>query len=225
MKNKLKILHLSDTHNNFEAHFNYDLDVDVVCHTGDAQCYDMIQFQTFVEWFKLFPILHKIYVAGNHDKFIYENKKLCKQVFKDAGIIYLDKEEVVINDVKFYGDPMTPTFGNWYFTADRSKLGKHWTQIPDDVNVLLTHGPRKGVLDLTENREHELEMCGCKSLGNKIDTLKNLKLNCFGHIHNFKHIVNTGTRTINDVIYSNAASVEDARFDKGIIYFGNTITI
>lgn len=221
----MKILHISDTHNNFEAHFNYDISADVVAHTGDAECYTAMDFYKFVEWFKLFPILYKIYVAGNHDKFIYENKKLCKEVFKEVGIIYLDKEEITIDGIKFYGDPTTPRFGNWYFMAERGKMAKHWEQIPDDVNVLLTHGPRKGVLDLTQDRQGKLEMCGCTALGKRIDKLDDLKLNCFGHIHNYKNIVNTGTRTANHVIYSNSASVEDARFDKGIIYYGNTIEI
>lgn len=225
MKNKLKILHLSDTHNFFEPHYQYDISADVVVHTGDAECYTAIDFYKFVEWFKLFPVLYKIYVAGNHDKFIYENKKLCKEVFDEAGIIYLDKEEVVIDGIKFYGEPMTPRFGNWYFMADRGKMAKHWNLVPNDVNVLLTHGPAKGVLDLSENRQGGLEMCGCTALKNRIKDLKELKLNCFGHIHNNKNITNTGTRNINGVIYSNSASVEDARFDKGIIHFGNTIEI
>lgn len=221
----MKILHISDTHNFFEPHFKYNLDVDIIVCTGDAQCYTKTEFQNFVEWYQGFPILYKIYVAGNHDKFIYENRKFCKKVFEEAGIIYLDKESVTIDGIKFYGEPTTPEFGKWYFMAERGRMMKHWGQVPDDVDVLLTHGPPKGILDLTQNRQGDFELCGCTSLMKRIQTLEKLKLICFGHIHNYKSIVNVGLRIIDKVTYSNAASVEDARFEKGIIHWGNTIII
>lgn len=225
MKNKLRCLHISDIHNFFEPHFKYDLDVDIIVCTGDAQCYTETEFHNFVEWYQGFPILYKIYVAGNHDKFIYENRKFCKKVFEEAGIIYLDKESVVIDGIKFYGEPTTPTFGNWFFMANRDKMCRHWAQVPDDVDVLLTHGPPKGILDLTKNRAGDLEMCGCNALNSRIKELKQLQAVCYGHIHPMKGIINTGLRIIDTVTYSNAASVEDGRFDIGIIHFGNTINI
>lgn len=225
MKNKLRCLHISDIHNFFEPHFKYDLDVDIIVCTGDAQCYTETEFHNFVEWYQGFPILYKIYVAGNHDKFIYENRKFCKKVFEEAGIIYLDKESVVIDGIKFYGEPTTPTFGNWFFMANRDKMCRHWAQVPDDVDVLLTHGPAKGILDLTKKRDGSLEMCGCNALNKRIQELKQLQAVCFGHIHNCTGITNVGLRIIDDVTYSNAAGVKDACFDLGIIHFGNTINI
>ena len=225
MKNKLRCLHISDIHNFFEPHFKYDLDVDIIVCTGDAQCYTETEFHNFVEWYQGFPILYKIYVAGNHDKFIYENRKFCKKVFEEAGIIYLDKESVVIDGIKFYGEPTTPTFGNWFFMANRDKMCRHWAQVPDDVDVLLTHGPAKGILDLTKKRDGSLEMCGCNALNSRIKELKQLQAVCFGHIHNCTGITNVGLRIIDDVTYSNAAGVKDACFDLGIIHFGNTINI
>ena len=141
------------------------------------------------------------------------------------GISYLNKESIDINGLKFYGEPMSPRFGNWAFMSDRSKMNKHWDHIPNNVDVLLTHTPPKGILDLTENRARELEMCGCSALEKKVFTLPQLKLHCFGHIHNFKHIINTGTREIKGITFSNAASVEDGRFDKGIIHYGNTFEL
>ena len=50
---------------------------------------------------------------------------------------------------------------------------------------------------------------------------------CFGHIHNFKEILNAGTKQVAgfETIFSNGSCVEDGRFDKGIVNNGNLITI
>lgn len=223
-KEKVRILHISDIHNNFEG-LGYRTDVDVVVNTGDAQCHTREEFFAFLEWFEKYPIKDKIYVAGNHDIFIDTNKAFCENLFKERGIIYLSKNSVTLHGLKFYGEPMSPRYGLWSFMADRNKMHKHWNYIPEDVHILLTHTPPKGVLDLSENRIGELEMCGCSALNKRIKNLPNLKLHCFGHIHNFKHIVNTGLRIIDGVTFSNATAVTDSEFDKGITFKGNIIEL
>ena len=224
---KIKILHITDTHNNYEQ-LGYNIDPHVVVHTGDAQCHTSIEFYKFVRWYeKNYPMSQKIYVAGNHDTFIEKNESLCKEVFKDSDIIYLNKNSVTLFGLKFYGEPISPRFGTWSFMADRSKMNKHWEYIPKDVDVLLTHTPPKGILDLTENYDRSLEMCGCSALQKRIfkNNYPNLKLHAFGHIHNGHGIINTGLRTINNIIFSNATAVTDGEFSKGITYFGNIIEI
>ena len=223
---KIKILHITDTHNYYDT-MGYNSNVDVVVHTGDAQCHTSIEFYKFIEWYKNYPVENKIYVAGNHDTFIEKNESLCKEIFKDSGIIYLNKNSIIINGLKFYGEPLSPRFGTWSFMADRSKMNKHWEYIPKDVDVLLTHTPPKGILDLTENYDRSLEMCGCSALQKRIfkNNYANLKLHAFGHIHNGHGIINTGLRTINNIIFSNATAVTDGEFSKGITYFGNIIEI
>jgi len=52
--------------------------------------------------------------------------------------------------------------------------------IPDDVNVLITHGPPSGILDLNDDDEY----CGCVNLLHRIKELTKLKCHVFGHIHN-----------------------------------------
>ena len=180
----MKILHITDTHN-FYNNMGYNSDVDIVVHTGDAQCHNAVEFYKFIEWYKNYPVKNKIYVAGNHDIFVEKNESLCKEIFKDSNIIYLNKNSVTINGLKFYGDPMSPRFGTWSFMVDRSKMNKHWEYIPKDVDVLLTHTPPKGILDLTENYDRSLEMCGCSALQKRIfkNNYPNLKLHAFGHIH------------------------------------------
>jgi hypothetical protein len=45
----------------------------------------------------------------------------------------------------------TPTFGyGWAFNKDRTKLDRIWRNIIDeDVDIVITHGPPKGILDLS----------------------------------------------------------------------------
>ena len=226
----MKILHITDTHG-YHHEMNLNLDgVDVLVHTGDAthhrnSFFNEKEFFDFLDWFSSLPVPNKIYVAGNHDSFIFENNKEARKQFYLHGIHYLNKNEVVIDGVKFYGDPIMPKFGDWCFMTDRGKLNKHWEMIPEDVNVLLTHTPPKGVLDLSEDRKHNLERCGCSALMKRVNKLKQLKLHCFGHIHNCKDIVNTGVLKRGDVLFSNATAVTDARFDLGITHNGNLIEI
>ena len=43
---------------------------------------------------------------------------------------------------------MTPRFGPWAFAHENAAEARaEWARIPMDVDVLITHGPPRGVLD------------------------------------------------------------------------------
>ena len=99
---------------------------------------------------------------------------------------------------------------------DRNKLERIWRgAIPDDADIIVVHGPPKGVLDLSYDRNNLMERCGDKSLMNRVMEVKP-KLMLFGHIHNCKDIVNAGTRKVFglDTIFSNGSVVTDGKFGK-----------
>lgn len=230
----MKILHISDTHgyhNTFpESRFE---GIDVVIHSGDCSNYrdpyrNEPEVRNFIEWYKNVPVKHKIYVAGNHDTSI-ERRMITPGDFAAAGIIYLENQGTTIDGVKFWGSPITPTFFDWAFMKARDKTHKVWAQIPDDTDVLIVHGPPKGVRDLSFNRDGELEMCGCSSLMKRCYALKDtLKLVCFGHIHNMDGVdTNQGVAHYSRVktVYSNAACVYDGRFDLGLTSHGNILEL
>ena len=146
-------------------------------------------------------------------------------MFKDIGVDFLNKDEVVIDGVKFYGDPITPTFGDWCYMTARNKTVKHWELTPQDVNVLLTHGPAKGILDLTEDFNHLLKMCGDGALGKRIKQLPELKVHLFGHVHSSKECKNNGILIRDGIQFSNASAVVDGKFDLGIVHHGNIIEL
>jgi Icc-related predicted phosphoesterase len=58
------------------------------------------------------------------------------------------------------------------------EIKKHWDLIPLNTDILITHGPPKGILDQVNNEQN----VGCRDLLEKIKTL-NLKIHVFGHIH------------------------------------------
>jgi predicted phosphodiesterase len=227
----MKIWHISDTHT-YHNNLKIPNNIDVIVHTGDSTntyspAINFYEFVNFVDWYKTIDCKYKIYVAGNHDAFISEMKKDAEKILKNAGIIYLNKSEITINNIKFWGEPITPQFGNWYFMADRAKMYKHWDYIPKDVNVILTHGPAYGILDASINKNKTIDLCGDKTLRRYIETnvWKNLKLICHGHIHQKEYINPPGIFNFNNIQISNAACVEDGKFNKGIVYHGTIINL
>ena len=227
----MTILHISDTHG-YHYMIPYDrfIGVDLLIHSGDESNWkdpykNLQECLDFIEWYKSIPVKHKIFVAGNHSTAI-ERRLIVKADFEKAGIIYLENEEVIIEGLKIYGSPYTPSFGSgWAFNKDRAKISRVWENIPDDTDILVTHGPPKGILDLSYNRNNELEFCGDLSLKKRIKAIQP-KLVCFGHIHNNDNITNQGYVKLadHDTIYSNGSIVTDGRFGR-INNNGNIFTI
>ena len=82
---------------------------------------------------------------------------------------------------RFFSSPCQPRFKNeWAFDLpmDSEEIGAVWNRIPSDVDVLITHGPPKGILDLTFRGDHS----GCPRLLARVKEIKP-KLHVFGHIH------------------------------------------
>lgn len=229
MKKEIKILHISDTHG-----FHHDMplveDIDIIIHTGDETSsarpiVNEIELMNFIKWYEQVNAKHKILIAGNHSAALY-NKLVTKETLAKHGIHYLENEGLELLGLNIWGSPWVPTFGNWYFMKDRVKLDKIWQHIPSNTDILLTHGPPKGILDISTTRQGNIEYCGDSALRKRIFKLK-LKANLFGHIHDSKNNFNAGvTQLVGlDTIFSNGACVTDRHFDRGLTSFGNLITI
>ncbi len=63
---------------------------------------------------------------------------------------------------------------------DPDEIRRHWSEIPIDTDILLTHGPPYSVLDVTSQTVHHL---GCKELLKSVTTIVKPKLHAFGHVH------------------------------------------
>ena len=225
----MKIWHISDTHT-YHGLLKVPKDIDMVIHSGDAtnprDPYASEQeMLNFISWFGSLPIKHKVFVAGNHDLCI-ERNLITKIDFMKNGIVYLENDYAEVEGIKIWGSPFTPTFGQgWAFNKKRSALHDIWKEIPDDVDIVVVHGPPKGILDLAYHQLNCIEFCGDEALRKRMYLL-NPKLCLFGHIHNNEDIINAGTMKLSnhDTIYSNGSVVTDGKFGK-LSSNGNTFEI
>ena len=224
----MKIWHISDTHT-YQDQLIIPEGIDLVIHSGDATSWrdpyrNEPEMWKFLEWFASLEILNKIFVAGNHDTSI-ESGLIRADRIKDYGITYLFNETVEIDGYKIWGSPYTPTFGDWAFMKARNKIHKVWEQIPDDTDIVVTHGPPKGILDITNRRDNLQEQCGDSALLKRILAIEP-SLVCFGHIHNTKDVYNAGTKQIHglDTIFSNGSCATDNKWGAATSH-GNIIEI
>lgn len=222
----VKIWHTSDTHTKHRE-LKVPPKVDLVIHSGDFSdsanvAINYNQSVDFLDWFSKLEC-EKVLVGGNHDLAL-ESGMITKKQLADLGIHYLENSFVELNGLKIYGSPVTPSFGRgWAWNVARHKTHYVWDQIPNDIDILVTHGPPLSILDLTLNKEYD--QAGCRSLRTKVLDLANrsLKLHCFGHIHNSTDVYNAGVFRFNNAMFSNASAVEDKTMN--LIHHGNLFII
>eukprot|EP00760_Papus_ankaliazontas_P002844 PhM_4_TR11296/c4_g2_i1/m.93330 len=65
----------------------------------------------------------------------------------------------------------------------------HWSSIPrTDVDVLLTHNPPFGILDVNNN-DTSAEHWGCEGLLETVKSHETIVVHMFGHVHNSAGLV------------------------------------
>lgn len=176
---------------------------DLLILAGDYTASSKIpQWCEFFSWVKKQNYHKKIMIAGNHDSLFEHGYPKTQQeadelkevqsilmeqeLMEEEDFEYLCDSRAEFNGMKIWGSPWTPSFGNWYFMKDRGEdIKKMWDLIPDDTEILITHGPPFGILDeVTRSSKYRIvERCGCHHLRSSLERLKNLKLHIFGHIH------------------------------------------
>lgn len=184
----MKILHLSDTHGCHHQLQNLPK-ADVVVHSGDF-CMAGTENEAidFLNWFCDLPYQHKIFICGNHDDCLYS----ANIDGLDENVHYLCNSGIEIDGIRFYGVPM--------FMGDciTERQVKNYADIPNDVDVLITHVPLFDILDFDNGINY-----GSKELLQRVLDIKP-KLHLFGHIHN-----NYGLIHSQYTVFSNAALVDD----------------
>lgn len=198
----MKLVCISDTHEREERIALPE--GDVLIHAGDISHHEgILALRNFLEWMKDQPFQHKIMIAGNHD-FYFENEERPEavQLCKEAGVTYLQDSSIQIDGINFWGSPWQPWFYDWAFNAHRGEdIAQHWKKIPDDTNVLITHGPVKGILDEAPIGFGKFEHVGCVDLADRISNLPNIKAHICGHIHNgYGHMQIAGVHFVNACI-------------------------
>jgi Icc-related predicted phosphoesterase len=187
---KMKLTLISDTHNKHNR-ITQDLPGgDILLHAGDISSmgYEH-EILPFVFWFnKLEQYKHKAFIAGNHDWGFQNNVENVKDIVNlYDGVKYLQDSVMLVDNgddkpIKIWGSPWQPEFYDWAFNLPRNgeELKSKWDMIPDDTDILITHGPAWGFLDDVEGRRgiH----LGCELLAERIKEIKP-KIHVCGHIH------------------------------------------
>jgi hypothetical protein len=134
---------------------------------------------------------------------------------KFLDIDYLQDEELVIygdgyegnspqDNIRIYGSPWQPEFYSWAFNLQRNsiELSGKWEAIPDNTDILVTHGPAFGTLDTVTGRQYD--NLGCELLAERIERLKP-KIHVCGHIHSgYGYEFKDGTHYFNAAILNEA---------------------
>jgi Icc-related predicted phosphoesterase len=172
----MKLTFLSDTH-------GHESDVkiepcDILIHTGDIDARDLVDVKHFHKWFSNQDAKHRVFVPGNHDFFFESHLQLCRDTMTNTHVLV--NQAVEIEGFKFWGSPITPEFFNWAFMAGRGEeIKQYWDMIPDDTDIILTHGPVYGILDYVDR---SAEYVGCKDLSIAVARIQPIIHAC-GHIH------------------------------------------
>lgn len=189
--NPVSIVCVSDTHNCQPTLPGGD----VLIHAGDlTQSGSLRELQATVNWLRAQPHAIKIVVAGNHDLFLdanfpgrrietgqtpsFPSTSAGDKTVDWGDIIYLQDTETTITCANgrrlcIYGSPYSPEHGNWAFQYPRSK--DIWGgKVPDNTDILITHGPPRAHLDLLN--------LGCVYLLQELWRIQP-RLHVFGHVH------------------------------------------
>lgn len=210
----MKIVSISDTHN---FHKNLELPKgDILIHCGDFTSQGFLhEIEKFMNWFSSQDFKYKILIAGNHEKTLCPrlnihpayNKNTIRrcqlEVRKWPGVTYLEESFVIIDEMKIFGSPYsgkTEFSCGWGFEANE----KTWDKIPDDTDILITHGPPKGILD-TVSYPHTKESIslGCSNLLKRVNDVKPV-YHLFGHIHD-----SYGEFTSEHTMFKNCANMNE----------------
>lgn len=197
----MRILHLSDTHGCHPRLRNLP-EADVVVHSGDfCMAGSEQEAIDFMDWFCDLPYRHKIFICGNHDDCLYG----ANIGGLDDNVHYLCNSGIEIEGLKFYGVPMF--MGDC--VTDRQNL--NYDKIPIDTDVLITHTPAYGILDIDDSINY-----GSEILLQAVTNV-NPRIHLFGHIHKQHGITSIGTTT-----FSNGAIMNE---DYSILNHPNVIEL
>lgn len=207
----MRIVAVADTHL-----FHDELTVpagDVFVHAGDmCRGGSLEELAEAARWLRSLPHPTKVVIAGNHDWALAaddeDERRRARALLAEDGVVYLQDEERVVGGLRFWGSPWQPEFNDWAFNLPRGEaLAAKWALVPTGVDVLVTHGPPRGIGDRGPGGgPHAVESrAGCDDLRARVAEVRP-RLHLFGHIHQ-----DGGAWPIDDTLFANATTWECER--------------
>lgn len=181
-ENAVSVVCISDTHNSQCVL----PDGDILIHAGDlTQSGSAEELQRTLSWLHEQKHAVKIVIAGNHDLLLDASRDkqggvsaAARAQLEWGDIVYLEDGATTVTcpngrRLNVYGSPRSPRQGNWGFQYARDD--DVWANsVPENTDILVTHGPPRAHLDLTR--------LGCQHLLRELWRVHPL-LHVFGHIH------------------------------------------
>lgn len=202
----MKIAAFSDCHWLYNDILEFP-EADICIFAGDW-CGSGYYFQEtidFVSWFKKLPYKYKIAVPGNHDRICQLNEQVCKDLFKQADAHLLIDEKIDIHGLSIYGSPWSPFFNNWAYMLPEEQLKWKFKYIPDNLDILVTHTPPKGICDPNNY--------GSEALRKRLNDI-NPKIHIFGHNHGgYGYTETINTKFYNVSVCSDADEEHDYNYE------------
>ena len=189
----MEVLLISDTHGKHGLLSHPLPKADMIIHAGDIGEHQW-DTRNFLSWFHELPYKYKVFIAGNHDKWIerdldnfyhYYDYYRHKRSEGNGRMKFLFDQTYEVEGIKIYGSPWTRNLPSWAFQVPDENATKLWAKIPDDTDILITHGPAYGIGDAVSEqmlRGREDPHVGCKALLERVKEVKP-KIHVFGHIH------------------------------------------
>ncbi len=165
----------------------------------------------FAKWFNKQPAKHKIWTPGNHSRNFKRDYPQSLEWMKVhcPDIHVLINEDVILEGLKLWGSPWTPFFCDWAYNGAVTPsdaairripyMQDIWRQIPLDTDVLITHGPPRGILDLNQEGYRQ----GCCHLLQRLQYVEP-RVHIFGHLHG-----SYGHMTVRNTEYYNVSSCDE----------------
>ena len=192
----MRIVLISDTHS-----LHRQLDVpsgDLLIHAGDFTLNSKPPsvVSDFNSWLGSLPHRHKVVVPGNHE-FVLEEPRNRGAI---TNAILLVDSGVELEGIRIWGSPVTPLYGGAFAKSKPEDRKRHWAEVPEGLDILITHGQPFAILDHgggSEVRE------GCPQLLEPVFRALP-RLHVFGHVHSGHGTLRTG-----DTLFVNASLLSE----------------
>lgn len=197
----MKVIALSDLHGTLLPVEDYFEPCELVCICGDIVPLSVQSnshktrkwlHDSFKPWCESLPCDKVIFIAGNHD--LHFNLEFMYKLFpKDQKVTYLFHESYVYTsksgkEYSIFGTPYCTQFGNWAYMEPDCVLDNFYLDIPENLDILLTHDQPYGWGDILLEQIwwNTGEHIGNKPLANAI-MKKQPRFQFNGHLHSCDH--------------------------------------
>jgi Icc-related predicted phosphoesterase len=190
-------------------------DGDLLIHAGDFTFFSKrtSMVRDFDDWLGELPHKYKVVVPGNHEYLLEEPRH--RSAIMNATLLVNDGIE--IEGIRIWGSPVTLLHGGAFSLSSADDRRRHWAQIPTGTDILITHGPPKGILDREAPEE---PAAGCPELALAVERVRP-RLHVFGHIHGGHGVFRTSATVFVNASVFRDGGIEYPPIVVGISRLGN----